>query len=83
MKDSGKIYCSRPSETDSPRRDLQKQARVTHELSLSWRALVLSETMSRSSERHSTKREGVEALGCRCSFSPGEGWSRSSKGGLA
>ncbi|QCE15084.1 hypothetical protein DEO72_LG11g2093 [Vigna unguiculata] len=30
------------------------------------RALVLSEALSRSSERRSPKREGVEALGCRC-----------------
>jgi len=31
-ENSGETCCSRPSETDSPRWDMQKQARVTLEL---------------------------------------------------
>jgi len=59
----------------SPKRDRLAQARLTgadqgdaHELSLKRSALVLSEPLSRSSERCSPKREGVKALGCRCSL---------------
>jgi len=70
----------------SPKREWLAQARLVgadqgmHELSLRRRALVLSEPLSRSGERCSPKREGVEALGCHCSFSPGEEpqlWARS------
>ncbi|QCD96116.1 hypothetical protein DEO72_LG6g818 [Vigna unguiculata] len=59
-----------------PKRDQLARARLakadqgdTHELSLRRRALVLSEALPRSGKRHSPKREGVEALGCRCSLS--------------
>ena len=72
------------------KRDWLAQARLaeagqgyTHELSLRRRALVLSEVLSRSGERRSPKREGVEALGCRCSFSPGEEPHLWARGGLA
>ncbi|QCE10963.1 hypothetical protein DEO72_LG10g2196 [Vigna unguiculata] len=45
-ENSGETCYSRPSETDSPRRDMQKQAKVTLELSLRRRAIVLSEALS-------------------------------------
>ncbi|QCE11091.1 hypothetical protein DEO72_LG10g2324 [Vigna unguiculata] len=58
----------------SAKRDRLAQARLTrtdqgdtHELPLRRSALVLSEALSRSGERRSPKREGVKALGCRCS----------------
>ena len=59
----------------SPKWDRLAQARLTgtdqgdtHELSLRRSAIVLSEALSRSGERRSPKREGVKALGCRCSL---------------
>jgi len=71
-ENSGKVSYSRPSDADSLKRDLQKQTRVTFELSLMRRALVLSEAPSRSGERCSLKRERVGVLVCCCCPSPGE-----------
>jgi len=68
-------WLSRPSEPTSPKRDLQKQARFTFKLSLRRRTLVLSEAMSHSSERGLPKRDRMESLTCRYSFSSGEGVS--------
>jgi len=71
-ENNSRICCSRPSETDSPRRDLQKPARVILELSLRRRALVLSEALSRSGERRLPKWGCVGALVCCYSLIPGE-----------
>ena len=81
-ENSGETCYSRPSETDSPRQDVQKQARVILELSLRRRALVLSEAPSRSGERRSLKRERMEAMVCCCYLSPGEEHHLWAKGGL-
>jgi len=62
---------------------VQKQARVTLELLLRQRALVLSEALSRSGERRSPKRERVEAMVCCCYFSPSEEPNVWARGGLA
>ncbi|QCE13652.1 hypothetical protein DEO72_LG11g647 [Vigna unguiculata] len=82
-RNRGETCYFRPSETDSPRRDVQKQTRVTLELSLKRRALVLSEALSRSGDRRSPKRERVEALVCNCCLSPGEEPHLWARGGLA
>ena len=82
-ENSGETCCSRPNETDSPRRDLQKQARITLKLSLRRRAIVLSEVLSRSSERRSPKRERVGTLVCCRSLSPGNEPHLWAMGGLA
>ena len=64
-RNSGEICHSRLSETNSPRRDLQEQTRGFTN-SRRWRALVLSEALSRSGESHSPKRGGMKALGRCC-----------------
>jgi len=58
-------------------------ARVTLELSLRRRALVLSEALSHSGERRSPKQEYVEAFMCCCNLSPGEEPHLWARGGLA
>ncbi|QCD94567.1 hypothetical protein DEO72_LG5g2651 [Vigna unguiculata] len=82
-ENSGKTRCFRPCDPVSPRRDLQKQARFTFELSLRRRSLVLSEVLSHSDKRRLPKRERVGALVCCCSLSPGEEPHLWTRGGLA